>query len=409
MKQKLARVLSLILALCLMLPGVALATDYQVTVTVSGGGETIVWTDFSGKTENSTFFALVMSIIGDDAKKAELKDAFPGFSVGSIRSEGMDAYGEYLDGNRTPWIEFVNTYFDGNALLMDPTLTFGEAGGNGTYSITYSGITFSVTLDDGTGADPTPTDPVDEPSPSTPTTPTTPTTPSDPFTPVTPVNPDEPTPGTPDQPGTDVDPDGPQPGPTPALQFADPSVSGVSSYLNTEDGFAYMIGDENGNFNPEMTMTRAQMSQIFYNLLLNKTVTGGILKFRDVAEDAWYATAVNTLAALGIVKGIGNQTFEPDREITRAEFVAMCARFARISYYEVKFNDVPETHWGAKEIAAAASYGWIEADEDGNFGPAEIITRAEACVIMNRVLGRDASENMPTSFPDLVKFINSWI
>ena len=62
---------------------------------------------------------------------------------------------------------------------------------------------------------------------------------------------------------------------------------------------------------------------------------------------------------------------------------------------------MPEDHWGVKEISAAAAYGWIEADEDGNFHPTEIITRGEACTIMNRVLGRDSSANDFTTFPDV--------
>lgn len=57
-------------------------------------------------------------------------------------------------------------------------------------------------------------------------------------------------------------------------------------------------------------MTRAQVAQMFYNLLLNKNVPITV-SFSDVAPDAWYAEAVNTLGSLGIVAGIGNGNLPP--------------------------------------------------------------------------------------------------
>ena len=54
------------------------------------------------------------------------------------------------------------------------------------------------------------------------------------------------------------------------------------------------------------------------------------VSFSDVAPDAWYAEAVNTLGSLGIVAGIGNGQFAPDRAITRAEFTVIAMRFAEL-------------------------------------------------------------------------------
>lgn len=51
---------------------------------------------------------------------------------------------------------------------------------------------------------------------------------------------------------------------------------------------------------------------MFYNLLLNQEVSGAV-SFTDVAADAWYAKAVHTLASLGILQGVGDGRFAPDR------------------------------------------------------------------------------------------------
>ena len=53
------------------------------------------------------------------------------------------------------------------------------------------------------------------------------------------------------------------------------------------------------------SVTRAQIAQIFYRLLKDQNVKITV-NFTDVAEDAWYAKAVNTLGSLGIVSGNGS-------------------------------------------------------------------------------------------------------
>ena len=77
-------------------------------------------------------------------------------------------------------------------------------------------------------------------------------------------------------------------------------------------------------------MTRAEAAQMFYNLLRQKNVTVTV-QFSDVSDDAWYATAVNTLASLGILKGVGEDKYDPTRAISRAEFAAIATRFAKVN------------------------------------------------------------------------------
>lgn len=88
-----------------------------------------------------------------------------------------------------------------------------------------------------------------------------------------------------------------------------------------------LSGYANGSFGPNKNMTRAEAAQMFYNLLLNQEVSGAV-SFTDVAADAWYAKAVHTLASLGILQGVGDGRFAPDRAITRAEFTVIAMRFA---------------------------------------------------------------------------------
>ena len=66
---------------------------------------------------------------------------------------------------------------------------------------------------------------------------------------------------------------------------------------------------------------------MFYRLLKDPAPGKGT-RFPDVAEGAWYAEAVETLSALGIVAGYPDGRFGPDDLITRAEFTTMAVRFS---------------------------------------------------------------------------------
>ena len=128
-------------------------------------------------------------------------------------------------------------------------------------------------------------------------------------------------------------------------QVADPEDTGVSDWLNTKDHIAYLHGYSNGNFGPDNNETRAEAAQMYYNLLLEQDVPSTV-SFTDVAADAWYADAVNTLASIGVIKGVGDNQFAPDRAITRAEFTVIAMRFADLDTSgENIFTDVSADDW----------------------------------------------------------------
>ena len=176
----------------------------------------------------------------------------------------------------------------------------------------------------------------------------------------------------------------------PVDQKPGPDDTGVSQWLNTKDHMAYLHGYDDGTFSPDSRMTRAEAAQMFYNLLLDKEVPVTV-SFQDVPADAWYADAVNTLASLGIITGVGDDRYEPDRAITRAEFTVIAMRFAKLpAGGQNIFSDVSAEDWYYEQVVGAVAYGWIGGYSDGTFRPKETITRAEVTAIVNRMLGRSA-------------------
>ena len=179
----------------------------------------------------------------------------------------------------------------------------------------------------------------------------------------------------------------------PEKQLADPDDTGVSGWPNTEDHLAYLNGYGSGLFGPDDHMTRAQAAQMFYNLLLDQEVSAAV-RFTDVPADAWYARAVETLASLGMVEGVGGGKFAPERTITRAEFTVMAMHFARLPEGgENPFSDVTSSDWFYDQVVGAVQYGWITGYTDGTFRPEATITRAEVTAITNRLLDWAADED----------------
>lgn len=172
----------------------------------------------------------------------------------------------------------------------------------------------------------------------------------------------------------------------------DPDDTGVSDWLDTQDHRLYLVGYPDSTFGPDRNMTRAEVAQMFYALLLDQDVRI-TQTFSDVPADAWYTTAVNTLASLGMMDGYPDGTFHPNAPITRAEFATVALAFAyepekaSCDYYDVFYNT-----WYYPYVAQATSYDWIGGYPDGSFRPNNFITRAEVTVIVNNMLGRSADE-----------------
>lgn len=189
-------------------------------------------------------------------------------------------------------------------------------------------------------------------------------------------------------------------------KVSDPADTGVAAVLNTQNHTKYMVGYETGMFQPGHNITRAEVAQAFYNLLLDKTYTKAPA-FSDVAPAAWYYDAVAALSNAGIITGYEDGTFRPNQPITRAEFAVIAANFAKVNTdKEIAFPDVPADTWYSKAVQTAANYGWISGYEDGTFRPGQQIHRDETASIMNRMLARIPDQQAidkgaGTRFPDV--------
>lgn len=161
--------------------------------------------------------------------------------------------------------------------------------------------------------------------------------------------------------------------------------------LDKGDHYAYIIGKSDGLVHPEADITRAEVATIFFRMLTEESreeYWSQTNPYHDVRPDIWYNNAVSTLTRAGIVKGKPGNLFAPQDSITRGEFAAMAVRFfGGETDGTDHFTDIAG-HWANHEINLAYARDLIRGYPDGTFRPDQPITRAEAMVIVNRVLER---------------------
>lgn len=124
-------------------------------------------------------------------------------------------------------------------------------------------------------------------------------------------------------------------------------------------------------------------------LLLGAVPAAAFAGFADVPADAWYAPAVQTCAEQGLFQGTSPTTFSPDLSMTRGMFVTVLGRMENIDPTQADasgFMDVPEDAYYAGYVGWAARSGIVAGVSDSVFEPERGISRQEICTIVHRYL-----------------------
>ena len=146
-----------------------------------------------------------------------------------------------------------------------------------------------------------------------------------------------------------------------------------------------MNGNGNGNFAPNEELNRAMLVQILYNIEGRPEVDTE-LEFSDVSQGVWYYDAVMWAAENGIVNGTGNGKFAPALSISREQMVTILYRYAgspELTATEITFNDAESvSSWAKLAVIWAAELGIVKGVGDNTFQPGGSSTRATAAQIM---------------------------
>ena len=143
--------------------------------------------------------------------------------------------------------------------------------------------------------------------------------------------------------------------------FSDTAGSPYGQQIAILATYGIVAGDGSGAFHPEGTLTRAQLCALLYQAL-GYTLPVKESNFTDVSLDTWYGQAVNALANLGLVTGVGGGKFRPDDPVTHEQFIAIMGRMAErlnLYFYEAALA-MPEDALQAAELSGYAS--WAQAE-----------------------------------------------
>ena len=118
-------------------------------------------------------------------------------------------------------------------------------------------------------------------------------------------------------------------------------------------------------------------------------------KFADVADDFWAAKDIYTLKDAGIIGGKSATEFDPNGDVTRAEFAKMVVGLFgyKATSDAVNFEDCKAEDWFTPYVAAGVEAGVIKGVSDTEFAPNATITREDACTILGRALNTVAASN----------------
>lgn len=157
--------------------------------------------------------------------------------------------------------------------------------------------------------------------------------------------------------------------------------------------------DEN-RFDPDGSVTRAQFAALLVRTLGldENTPTGAV--FKDVPENAWFAGAVETACARGLVSGMGDGSFAPNDRITREQMAVMLSRALQFcgkskSLTGAQAENILSAYsdqnrisgWARSSLAEAISCGLLKGRSADELAPAGNATRAESVVMLYNLLG----------------------
>ncbi|WMT42013.1 S-layer homology domain-containing protein [Paenibacillus sp. D2_2] len=160
-------------------------------------------------------------------------------------------------------------------------------------------------------------------------------------------------------------------------------------------------------FAPGQPVSRAEFAAMLVRALGLQAGSSGDALYYDVKPDAWYGDAVATAVHYGLVQGYADHSFHPNTQITREEMSVMGARALRLLQNGVKqgtgtevilatgestnlvsgYADGSQLHsWSQEEVELMLQAGIMQGQSKDKFAPASRTTRAEAAVILSRLL-----------------------
>jgi hypothetical protein len=155
-------------------------------------------------------------------------------------------------------------------------------------------------------------------------------------------------------------------------------------------------GYEDDTFRPDENMTRAEFITVINRMLGLHEESSKYIP--DINRSKWYYSEIRKAVKVGIIQGDANGATHPEDNITREEAIVILSRAFKLK----KASSVPKGYedldsissWAQKEVYSAIKEGYINGYEDNTIKPQNFITRAEALTMMNRIIPNILTTNI---------------
>jgi hypothetical protein len=148
-------------------------------------------------------------------------------------------------------------------------------------------------------------------------------------------------------------------------------------------------GYGNYRFVPDRPITRAEAAAMLVNAF--QLTKQRDIRYTDLDLDHWAYSYIAKAEQAGLLEGYPDQSFQPDRFLTRMEMVHILAKRLNIAGKRrgnSPFTDVSNEYWGVGILKQMWADGWISGYPDVTFRPDEQATRAEFALLLDKVLNR---------------------
>lgn len=178
--------------------------------------------------------------------------------------------------------------------------------------------------------------------------------------------------------------------------FSDvPSNFWAANSISTVTKANLMKGYSDGTFRPNQPMTREEVAALFNNITNDGTAAFLSSKFKDITSDRWSALAIESVARKNIISGYGDNTYKPEKYMSRQEFAVVADNYIHylgyttedptaldnIAYGDQKFV----APWAQDAVRELAYLSFTNYAPGTLFNPEKYVTRAEAAEIAYRM------------------------
>lgn len=170
--------------------------------------------------------------------------------------------------------------------------------------------------------------------------------------------------------------------------LVDVNDSEAKDYINMLHQWGIITGDKQGRFYPDRLVTREEMA-VFFARALGLKDSKYELQFDDVKTiSPWAAEYIKAISEAGIVGGFEDNTFRPNRYVTRQEVAVIIARILNEDMDKeiLNFDDSGEISPWAREAVGLVCYKGLMEIKDGSFKPKEYMTRGDIAKVVYKLM-----------------------